>query len=76
MMTLKKRTITTEDSKGVETQIEVFVETKVLTEEIVRHKDSLESMIVQKQNSIENLQAEVVELQAKLTQINNLSSKR
>lgn len=40
------------------------------------HEDLLESMIAQKENPIENLQNEVLELKAKQTQIQTLSKKK
>jgi hypothetical protein len=57
-------------------QKEIFVETKTTTEEVVWHEDLLESMIAQKENTIENLQNEVLELKAKQTQIQSLSKNK
>lgn len=79
-MTLEKRIIEVSDYSSEEwltsKQQEVFVETKMITEEVIWHIDSIESMITQKQNTIENLQAEIVELQAKLSEINALTKKK
>jgi len=80
-MTLEKRTIEVEEftapwEKPTIKQKEVFVETKKVTEEVVWHEDLLESMIAQKENHIENLQNEVLELKAKQTQIQTLSKKK
>ncbi len=56
-------------------QREVYVETKTETREIVWSKDLIESQIAQKQNLIDNTNIEIQELQTKLNQINNLSTK-
>lgn len=80
-MTLEKRTIEVEEftapwEEPTIKQKKVFVETKTVTEEVVWHEDLLESMIAQKENHIENLQNEVLELKAKQTQIQTLSKKK
>ena len=79
-MTLEKRIIEVEEftapwEEPIIKQKQIYVETKTITEEVVRHKDLLESMIAQKENTIENLQNEVLELKAKQTQIQSLSKK-
>lgn len=77
-MTLEKRMI--EDVKfnweeRIVEQKEVFVETKTEVQEIVWHKDMIESQIAQKQNLIDNTQLEIQQLQAKLDQIISLEAK-
>lgn len=62
-------------TKPITEQKEVYIETKTITEEVVRHKDQIESLITQKTNDIENLQIEITWLQAKLDDINLLSKK-
>lgn len=79
-MTLEKRMIdyTTEAiwTEPVVEKKEVYVETKVVTEEIVWHRDLIESQIAQKTNDIENLQIEIAWLQKKLDEIVALSKKK
>lgn len=75
-MTLVKRIIEVNDAITDEViQKEVFVETKTEVKEIVWSKDLLESQIAQKQNLIENTQAEIDLLQQKLSDIIALESK-
>jgi len=74
-MTLEKRIIEETSIDWSLIEKEVFIETKTEVKEIVWHKDFIESQITQKQNLIDNTQAEVLELQSKLWQITSLEAK-
>lgn len=74
-MSIEKRMIAGMDENFNPIEREIFVETKTEIVEMHWSKDLIESQIVQKQNLIDNTQLEIQELQAKLDQINNLSTK-
>lgn len=74
-MSIEKRMVDGRDENFNPIQREVYVETKTETREIVWSKDLIESQIAQKQNLIDNTNIEIQELQTKLNQINNLSTK-
>ncbi len=74
-MSIEKRMVDGRDQDFNPIQREVYVETKTETREIVWSKDLIESQIAQKQNLIDNTNIEIQELQTKLNQINNLSTK-
>jgi hypothetical protein len=74
-MSIAKRMVDGRDENFNPIQREVYVETKTETREIVWSKDLIESQIAQKQNLIDNTNIEIQELQTKLNQINNLSTK-
>lgn len=62
-----KRTITEWDVSK-----EIFVEEVTEVKEIIWTKDSIESQITQKQNTIDNIENEIAVLQWKLDEINAL----
>lgn len=62
-----KRTITEWDVSK-----EIFVEEVTEVKEIIWTKDSIESQITQKQNTIDNIENEIAVLQWKLNEINAL----
>ena len=71
---LEKRIITETINEEIVNK-EIFVESIVETKEIIWTKDSIESQITQKQNTIDNLLLEIQQLEWKLAEINALENK-